>query len=175
MRNLVENAVAHASGRIELQAYVGGGMVTLNVVDDGSGVPTGQEEAVFERFHRGDPARGGRGTGLGLSIARTIAQRHGGTLELVPSETGAHFRLVVPSPVGGVASAFRLSSAQVRHGGDMAHTRTAFIVVVAAAAATTCPHRQRRQSPGGYSCEPRSRAVPGPAARTRTTRSRPVW
>ena len=52
---------------------------------------------MFERFHRGDAARSGRGTGLGLSIARTIAQRHGGTLALVASEAGAHFRLVLPS------------------------------------------------------------------------------
>ncbi len=98
VRNLVENAIAHTSSTIELRASTSGGTVTVDVVDDGPGVPAGQEEAVFERFHRGDTARGGRGTGLGLSIARTIAQRHGGALSLVPSESGAHFRLVVPSP-----------------------------------------------------------------------------
>jgi signal transduction histidine kinase len=94
----VENAVNHASSTIELRASTDNEMVTLDVVDDGPGVPAGQEEAVFERFHRGDAARAGRGSGLGLSIARTIAQRHGGALDLVPSESGAHFRLVVPSP-----------------------------------------------------------------------------
>ncbi len=98
VRNLVENAVTHASAGIELRASTNGGTVTLDVVDDGPGVPAGLEEAVFERFHRGDAARSGRGTGLGLSIARTIAERHGGTLEVVPSEAGAHFRLVAPSP-----------------------------------------------------------------------------
>ena len=67
------------------------------MIDDGAGVPAGQEEAVFERFHRGDAARTHRGTGLGLSIARTIAERHGGTLTLVGAPPGAHFRLVLPT------------------------------------------------------------------------------
>ncbi len=97
VRNLVENAVAHAGGRIELRASSDGPTVSVDVVDDGPGVPPGEEEAVFERFHRGDAARSRRGTGLGLSIARTIAERHGGTLTLVRGEgPGAHFRLVLP-------------------------------------------------------------------------------
>ena len=97
VRNLVENAVAHAVRRVELRATTGTGSVVVDVVDDGPGVPPGEEEAVFARFHRGDAARSRRGTGLGLSIARTIAQRHGGTLELVGSPPGAHFRLVLPT------------------------------------------------------------------------------
>jgi signal transduction histidine kinase len=98
VRNLVENAVAHASSRIVLSASSGAGKVHVDVVDDGSGVPPGEEEAVFERFHRGDTARSRRGSGLGLSIARTIAERHGGTLALVRGEAaGAHFRLSLPA------------------------------------------------------------------------------
>ena len=70
----------------------------VDVVDDGRGVPPGEEEAVFERFHRGDTARSRRGSGLGLSIARTIAERHGGTLVLVRDQApGAHFRLSLPT------------------------------------------------------------------------------
>ena len=97
VRNLVENAVAHATSRIELRAALDGDGVVVEVVDDGRGVPAGDEEAVFERFHRGDTARTRRGTGLGLSIARTVAERHGGTLVLVPGDAGgAHFRLTLP-------------------------------------------------------------------------------
>ena len=96
VRNLVENAMAHATGRIELRASSDADLVRVDVIDDGAGVPAGQEEAVFERFHRGDAARTHRGTGLGLSIARTIAERHGGTLTLVGAPPGAHFRLVLP-------------------------------------------------------------------------------
>ena len=97
VRNLVENAVAHARSRIELRAALDGDGVVVEVVDDGPGVPPGDEEAVFERFHRGDTARTRRGTGLGLSIARTVAERHGGTLVLVHGDAGgAHFRLTLP-------------------------------------------------------------------------------
>ncbi|HEX6916671.1 MAG TPA: ATP-binding protein [Phycicoccus sp.] len=97
VRNLVENAVAHATSRIELRAALDGEAAVVDVVDDGPGVPPGDEQAVFERFHRGDTARTRRGTGLGLSIARTIAERHGGTLVLVQDDArGAHFRLRLP-------------------------------------------------------------------------------
>jgi signal transduction histidine kinase len=96
VRNLVENAVAHAATRIDLSASASGSEVVVEVADDGRGVPAGQEEAVFARFHRGDPSRSTRGTGLGLSIARTIAERHGGSLSLVGSGPGARFRLVLP-------------------------------------------------------------------------------
>ena len=96
VRNLVENAAAHAASTLTLRAGVEDGSVVLDVVDDGPGVPPGQEEAVFERFHRGDAARSRRGSGLGLAIARTVAQRHGGTLVVVAELAGAHFRLVLP-------------------------------------------------------------------------------
>ena len=82
VRNLVENAVAHAprgSSCAPRQRDTG----VVDVVDDGPGVPAGEEDAIFERFHRGDTARTRRGHGLGLSISRTIAERHGGTLILV--------------------------------------------------------------------------------------------
>jgi signal transduction histidine kinase len=97
VRNLVENAMAHAASRIALRASAGPEDVVLEVADDGPGVPPGEEDAVFERFHRGDTARTGRGLGLGLSIARAVAERHGGTLVLVrDGQPGARFRLTLP-------------------------------------------------------------------------------
>ena len=65
VRNMVENAMAHAASRIVLRASTDPAGVAVDVVDDGPGVAPGQEEAVFERFHRGDTARSTRGTGLG--------------------------------------------------------------------------------------------------------------
>ncbi len=97
VRNLVENAVAHATSTVVLRAAVRGEDVVLDVLDDGPGVPAGAAELVFERFHRGDDARSRRGSGLGLSIARTVAERHGGSLLLVVDDgPGAHFRLTLP-------------------------------------------------------------------------------
>ncbi len=99
VRNLLDNAVTHAESRVELRVQVTDGMVSLDVVDDGPGVPAGERDRIFERFHRGDPSRtrGGAGTGLGLAIARTLAERAGGTLTLLDSgRPGAHFRLELP-------------------------------------------------------------------------------
>ena len=71
---------------------------TLGVVDDGPGIPEQQRERIFERFHRADAARArGGGSGLGLAIARSLAERNGGTLDLVESESGAHLRLRLPA------------------------------------------------------------------------------
>ena len=80
VRNLVENAVAHAAAGSCCGPRSDGDGVGLDVLDDGPGVPPARRRRVFERFHRGDAARSRRGSGLGLSIARTIAERHGGSL-----------------------------------------------------------------------------------------------
>ena len=98
VRNLLDNALTHAESRVELRVGVVEGEVVLDVVDDGPGVPVADQELVFERFHHGDPARtrGAPGTGLGLAIARSLAERAGGRLALVPGGPGAHFRMTVP-------------------------------------------------------------------------------
>ena len=97
VRNLLDNAVTHARSRVQLCLAVVDREVVLDVVDDGPGVPPGEEELVFERFHRGDPARTrGPGTGLGLAIARSLTERAGGSLVLVPSASGAHFQVRLP-------------------------------------------------------------------------------
>ena len=72
--------------------------VVLDVLDDGPGIPVGERERIFDRFHRGDRSRsaGVSGSGLGLSIARTAAERAGGRLDLVEGSEGAHFRMVLP-------------------------------------------------------------------------------
>ena len=102
VRNLLDNAVTHAGSRVELRVDSHDGRVVLDVVDDGPGVPEDERERVFDRFHRGDPARtrGAPGTGLGLAIARGLAERAGGRLELLdggPGGPGAHFRLTLPA------------------------------------------------------------------------------
>jgi heavy metal sensor kinase len=77
--NLVENALRHGAGDIELAAEARDGAVELHVRDAGEGFPPDFLASAFERFTRGDPARSGGGTGLGLAIVEAIARAHGAT------------------------------------------------------------------------------------------------
>ncbi|MDQ1643594.1 MAG: hypothetical protein QOJ90_2945 [Actinomycetota bacterium] len=99
VRNLVENATRHARTSVRLAVSTDESFSRLDVCDDGPGVPPDQRSRVFDRFHRVDPARSrdGGGTGLGLAIARAITERHGGSLDIADSETGAHFVLLLPT------------------------------------------------------------------------------
>jgi two-component system sensor histidine kinase TctE len=63
------------------------GQSFLQVLDNGSGIPEGEREKVFERFHRVKGAPG-NGAGLGLAIVREIAHRHGGRIELAQGHRG---------------------------------------------------------------------------------------
>jgi two-component system, OmpR family, sensor kinase len=84
---LIENALAYSPRDTTVAVAVGRG--TLEVLDEGPGLAPGEEEAVFERFHRGRAGRAGpTGTGLGLPIARELAERWHGTAELTNREAG---------------------------------------------------------------------------------------
>ena len=88
---LLENAIAYAPGApIELSADG----ALLSVRDHGPGPVPGEEDAVFERFHRGRAAVAGgvAGTGLGLAIARELARRWGGEVTLASARAGEAWR-----------------------------------------------------------------------------------
>ena len=70
-------------------------LITIDIQDDGPGVPAALAGRVFEPFFSTKEV--GEGTGLGLSIAMGIAEAHGGMLKLVPSDKGACFRLTLPA------------------------------------------------------------------------------
>jgi two-component system sensor histidine kinase KdpD len=96
--NLLENAAKYTppGTEITVRAVREGGTLLVDVADRGPGIPPGEEERVFERFHRAaQPGVGG--VGLGLPIARAIAQAHGGRLTAANRlEGGAVFRLTLP-------------------------------------------------------------------------------
>jgi signal transduction histidine kinase len=100
--NLLENAVRHSptDGRVWLSAHAAkDGVTTIEVADEGPGIPPGEAERVFERFHRVDAARAASdgGTGLGLAIARWIVDAHGGTIAVREREPNG-CRVVVELP-----------------------------------------------------------------------------
>ena len=77
--NLVDNALRHGEGRVELRAASANGRVELHVEDEGHGFPPAFVEHAFERFTRPEGGRAGAGAGLGLAIVRMIAEAHGGS------------------------------------------------------------------------------------------------
>jgi len=101
LRNLLSNAITHTSG---------GGLITVDLVDDGDelhigvadtgdGIPPEDLPYVFERFYRADPSRvrATGGAGLGLTIARRLVEAHGGTIG-VESEVGKGSRFTFTLP-----------------------------------------------------------------------------
>jgi signal transduction histidine kinase len=99
VRNLLDNATAHAATQVGLTVNADEQWARLDVVDDGPGVPPEHRERIFDRFHRTDTARPhNAGSGLGLAIARGLAERAGGRLDLLPTPDGAHLRLHLPAP-----------------------------------------------------------------------------
>jgi signal transduction histidine kinase len=91
--NLIGNALAHGGGRGIVQVIVTSGR-TLDVADEGPGVPTALRPALFEPFCREPKDRDG--CGLGLHLTREIMRAHGGDACLVESAKGARFRLEFP-------------------------------------------------------------------------------
>jgi two-component system sensor histidine kinase TctE len=87
--NLVDNALTYAGAGAEVTVRTGtrDGAAFLEVEDNGPGIPVGEREQVFHRFHRvkGSP---GQGSGLGLAIVREIAHRHGATASIVTPSPG---------------------------------------------------------------------------------------
>ncbi|HYY75511.1 MAG TPA: GAF domain-containing sensor histidine kinase [Gaiellaceae bacterium] len=89
--NLLSNAVKYtvAGDDVEVTAVTEDGAVAVSVTDHGPGIPREEQRLIFEKFGRVN--QGGKakpGAGLGLFIARSIAEAHGGSLE-VDSEPGA--------------------------------------------------------------------------------------
>jgi two-component system OmpR family sensor kinase len=76
--NLVENALTHGGGTVELAAEERNGLVELHVRDEGEGFSAAFRPRAFDRFSRADEARSRGGSGLGLSIVELVARAHGG-------------------------------------------------------------------------------------------------
>jgi signal transduction histidine kinase len=103
LTNLADNArreAAHVLFTVRRDA----GQVTVEVTDDGPGVPPAERDRVFERFVRLDPGPGRNG--LGLPIARAVARAHSGDLTCENAPAGGRFVLRVPAeervPAGNI-------------------------------------------------------------------------
>jgi signal transduction histidine kinase len=99
--NLLENAVRYSprGGRVEVHARRAPDGVTIEVLDEGPGIPDAERGRVFERFYRADSARASSdgGAGLGLAIAQWIVDLHGGEIRPEPRQPRG-CRMVVSLP-----------------------------------------------------------------------------
>jgi signal transduction histidine kinase len=102
VHNLLDNAVRHAAGGVDVTVRAEGAVVVLEVADDGPGVPPADRERIFERFARLDDARDrdAGGTGLGLAIVRQVVRAHGG--EVAVADDGPGARLVAWLPAASL-------------------------------------------------------------------------
>jgi two-component system NtrC family sensor kinase len=99
--NLVLNAcdAMPPGGELAIRVVVAGHEATVDVSDTGPGVPEEISERVFDPFFTTKAQ--GKGTGLGLAVSRTGVREMGGDLQLLPSETGATFRIRLQVATGG--------------------------------------------------------------------------
>ena len=101
LQNLISNAIKYnlLDGWIQIHARQQQATVLVTITNSSKTIPPSDRERIFERFHRGDPARTRKveGTGLGLSLSREIARAHSGdlTLDSTPPDQTA-FTLTLP-------------------------------------------------------------------------------
>ncbi|HCQ7060129.1 two-component system sensor histidine kinase KdbD [Klebsiella oxytoca] len=97
--NLLENAVKYTGpqAQIGIAAHVDPHHLLLEVWDNGPGIPPGQEQAIFDKFARGNKESAIPGVGLGLAICQAIVEVHGGTISAeTRPQGGACFRVTLP-------------------------------------------------------------------------------
>ncbi len=102
IRNLIENAIRYSPEKTKVGIGITerDGVVKVSVKDQGPGIPEDEQDRIFERFYRIDPARSRQtgGTGLGLSIVKHVVGQHSGEISVwsVPGE-GSTFTMTLPT------------------------------------------------------------------------------
>jgi len=100
VRNLLDNALAHARSLVRVQVETLRDAVELEVADDGAGIDPADRELIFERFARLDTGRSRQlgGSGLGLSIVAAVAAAHHATIAVADLHPGTSFMVTFPLP-----------------------------------------------------------------------------
>jgi two-component system osmolarity sensor histidine kinase EnvZ len=105
LTNLVENALRHGDGPVEIETRREGDVAVVAVLDRGPGIPEADRDRVMQPFTRLDDARSdATGSGLGLAIVDRVARMHGGQARLIP-RAGGGLEARVELPLGNAAQA----------------------------------------------------------------------
>lgn len=94
--NLLTNSIKYGESYIKLKLDCDQETFWINVANDGELIPKSERETVFNLFNRANASHVQPGTGIGLSFARQLAEMHGGTLDIVDSDTENIFSLTIP-------------------------------------------------------------------------------
>jgi two-component system sensor histidine kinase GlrK len=98
--NLLSNAIKFTprGGTISIHARREREQLLIDVIDSGPGIPAEERVRIFEAFYQGKTPQGGhvKGTGIGLSVVTEFINAHGGSIEILESKSGAHFRVRLP-------------------------------------------------------------------------------
>ncbi|HJS45945.1 MAG TPA: HAMP domain-containing sensor histidine kinase [Rhizomicrobium sp.] len=97
LSNLLENSRRAGAAKVEIRVSYLPAAVQIDVEDDGPGIAERDRHRIFEPFFTTRRETGG--TGLGLPIVKSLLSAHGGEIELLDAERGAHFRLKLPAAV----------------------------------------------------------------------------
>ena len=129
---LIENAIRY--GPPESRVTIVNGPRRIEILDDGPGLEPGEEQAVFERFHRGRAGRQGvKGTGLGLPIARELVEQWGGSVTIANRE-GRGARAVIEWSQSGPSAGARDRGGNATMTGWLRWTLLALLGLAVAAA-----------------------------------------
>jgi signal transduction histidine kinase len=108
--NLLDNAVRYGppQQRVTITTTSAGNTWTLEVADEGPGIPADESEQIFAPYYRMKRDAGGAvgGTGIGLAVVRRLVQQHGGRVHVAPAygdgATGARFVVTLPIAAPGM-------------------------------------------------------------------------
>ncbi len=99
--NLLSNAIRYSpfQGRIQIRLSQLQTLLLIDMEDEGVGIAAEDQSRIFEPFYRSkrQPPEAVRGSGIGLSIVHEYIAAHGGQVQLLASESGAHFRIELPN------------------------------------------------------------------------------
>lgn len=99
--NVLENSLRYAppAAPIKIKAYSEEGSLTVEISDEGPGIPAGEIKQVFQRFYRAKSVSAVEGSGLGLSIAKGFTEAFGGHIRAAGGEAGRGTTIIISLPL----------------------------------------------------------------------------